>query len=45
MKILSLDLSTHSSGYAIGNKNVLETHGCITAKSKDVENRIIKMRD
>ena len=45
MKVLSLDLSTHSSGWCIGQDGVLETHGCITASSKDVKNRIIKMRD
>lgn len=45
MKILSLDLSTHSSGWCIGQDGILKMHGCITATSKDVINRIIKMRD
>ena len=45
MKILSLDLSTKSSGYAIGDDGILKSHGCITASSKDVVKRIIKMRD
>ena len=45
MKILSLDLSTKSSGFAIGQDGSLETHGCITASSRDVVKRIIKMRD
>ena len=45
MRILSLDLSTHSSGYAIGEDGKLKQHGCITASSKDVISRIIKMRD
>lgn len=45
MRILSLDLSTRSSGYAIGEDGSLETHGCITASSRDVVKRIIKMRD
>ena len=45
MRILSLDLSTRSSGYAIGEGGSLETHGCITANSRDVVKRIIKMRD
>lgn len=45
MRILSLDLSTRSSGYAIGDDGSLETHGCITASSRDVVKRIIKMRD
>ena len=45
MEILSLDLSTHSSGYAFGQDGILKDHGCITAYSKDVIKRIIKMRD
>ena len=45
MKILSLDLSTKSSGFAIGQDGSLETHGCITASSRAVVKRIIKMRD
>lgn len=45
MRILSLDLSTKSSGYAIGQNGTLESHGCITASSRDVVKRIIKMRD
>lgn len=45
MKILSLDLSTKSSGYALGDNGVLKAHGCITASSRDVVKRIIKMRD
>lgn len=45
MRILSLDLSTRSSGYAIGEDGSLEAHGCITASSRDVVKRIIKMRD
>ena len=45
MKILSLDLSTRSSGYAVGEDGSLEAHGCITASSRDVVKRIIKMRD
>ena len=44
MKILALDLSTKSSGYAVGTDESLQDHGCITASSKDVEQRIIKMR-
>ena len=40
MKILTLDLSTKSSGYAIGEDGVLKSHGCITASSRDVEKRI-----
>lgn len=45
MKILSLDLSTKSTGYCIGQDQSIISHGCITASSKDVEKRIIKMRD
>ena len=45
MKILSLDNSTKSTGYAIGANGKLESYGCITASSKDVVKRIIKMRD
>lgn len=45
MKILTLDLSTRSTGYAIGNNEGLISYGCIAASSKDVVKRIIKMRD
>lgn len=45
MRILSLDLSTKSSGFALGKDGSLEAHGCITASSRDVVKRIIKMRD
>ena len=45
MRILSLDLSTKSSGWCIGQDGSLETHGCITASSRNVIKRIIKMRD
>lgn len=45
MKILTLDASTHSTGYAIGEEEQLQLHGCITAASRDVIKRIIKMRD
>ena len=45
MKILSLDLSTKSTGYAIGQNQLIISHGCITATSKDVMKRIIKMRN
>lgn len=45
MRILTLDLSTRSSGYAIGQDGQLKSYGCITVSSKDVVKRIIKMRD
>lgn len=45
MKILALDLSTKSSGYAIGSDQKLSSYGCITATDKNPYKRIIKMRD
>ena len=45
MRILSLDLSTHSTGFAIGENDTLQNHGCIVSSSKDVKKRILKMRD
>ena len=45
MRILSLDLSTKSSGWCVGQDGSLESHGYITASSRDVVKRIIKMRD
>lgn len=45
MRLLSLDLSTHSSGWCVGQNEKIESHGCIMATSKDVIKRIIKMRD
>lgn len=45
MKILAIDASTHSTGYAIGQQSKLQEHGCIEVKSGDVIKRIIKMRD
>lgn len=45
MKILTLDLSTKSSGFAIGQDGSLIQHGCVTASSRDVIKRIIKMRE
>lgn len=40
MKILSLDLSTKSSGWAIFEDNQLIDYGCITASSSDLIARI-----
>ena len=45
MKILSIDASTRSTGFAIGEDALLQFHSCITASSKEVRKRIIKMRD
>lgn len=40
MKILSLDMSTKSTGWAIFNDAKLENYGCITAASADLIKRI-----
>lgn len=45
MIILALDLSTRSSGYALGVENSLEKHGFISASNTNPIKRIIKMRD
>ena len=45
MNILSLDLSTKSSGWAIYQDKELIDHGCITASSNDLIKRIYKMID
>lgn len=45
MKILTLDLSTRCTGYAIGQKQNLLLHGCFSASSTNVYKRIIKMRN
>lgn len=44
-KILALDLSTKSTGWAVGENEQLESHGCIIENSKNVINRIIGMRE
>lgn len=43
MKILALDLSTKSTGYAVYNDNELIDYGCITATSTDFIKRIQKI--
>lgn len=43
MRILSLDASTKSSGYAIFDGKTLESYGCITSSSTDLIKRIAKM--
>lgn len=43
MKLLSLDLSTKSTGYAVFEDDVLVDYGCIKASSTDVINRIQKI--
>lgn len=45
MNILSLDLSTKSSGWAYFENGELKDHGCITSASTDLIKRIYKMRD
>lgn len=43
MRILSLDASTRSTGYAIFNNKKLESYGVISASSTDVIKRINKI--
>lgn len=43
MRILSLDASTKSTGFAIFNETKLETYGCLTASSADLVKRISKI--
>lgn len=45
MIILTLDLSTKQSGFALGIDGVLQKHGYISATDKQPIKRIIKMRD
>ncbi len=45
MKILALDLSTKSSGWAYFEEGELIDHGCITSASTDLIKRIYKMKD
>ena len=43
MNILSLDLSTKSTGWAYFEEGNLKAHGCVTASSTDLINRIHKI--
>lgn len=43
MKILALDLSTRSTGWAVFEETELIDYGCITASSSDLINRIHKI--
>lgn len=45
MNILSLDLSTKSSGWAIFENNELKDYGCITSASTDLIKRIYVMTE
>ena len=40
MKLLSLDISTHSTGWAIFEDGILKEYGCITSASTDLIKRI-----
>ena len=45
MKILTLDLSTKSSGWCIGTEKGLLKHGCFVATQKNPIKRIINIRE
>lgn len=45
MKILALDLSTKSSGWALFHNSELKAHGCITSSSTDLIKRIHVMTE
>lgn len=45
MNILSLDMSTKSTGLAFYKHNKLQKYDCITATSNDLFNRILVMQD
>lgn len=45
MKVLALDLSTKSAGWAIFENNKLLDYGCITAASTNVLNRITVIKN
>ena len=45
MKVLALDLSTKSTGWAVFENKKLVDSGCITASSTNVLNRISKITD
>lgn len=45
MTVLALDLSTRSSGYALGTDKILKEHGFFSASDKNPIKRIIKMRN
>ncbi len=45
MNILSLDLSTHSSGWAYFEDKELKKYGCINSSSTDLIKRIYKMTE
>lgn len=45
MKLLALDLSTKSSGYAVFDSGELKDYGCFTSSSTDLIKRIQIMTD
>lgn len=45
MRIFTLDLSTHSTGYCAGQNGEIRNHGCIVANQKNTIQRIITMRE
>ena len=45
MRILTLDLSTHSTGYCAGQDGQIKNHGFIVATQKNTIQRIITMRE
>ena len=45
MKILSIDASTKSTGWAVYEDSQLKDYGCITSSSTDLFKRIHKMVD
>ena len=45
MKVLALDLSTRSTGWAVFDNSKLLDYGCVTATSTNVLNRIEKITD
>lgn len=45
MRILAIDASTKSTGWAVFNDDKLESYGCLTASSSDLIKRIYSMID
>ncbi len=45
MRVLAIDASTKSTGWAVFNDDKLEEYGCITSSSTDLVKRIYKMTD
>lgn len=45
MKLLAIDASTHSTGYAFGSDGKFKQYGCLTTNSDNVLIRITAIRD